>query len=81
VIRCADRDALQEHLAQQEVGTAVHYPTPIHLQGAYHWLNLERGAFPEAERAAEQVLSLPIYPELTDTKVRQIAAHIREWRR
>ena len=80
VIRCPDRDALQEHLAQQEVGTAVHYPTPIHLQGAYRWLELARGSFPEAEQACQQVLSLPIYPELTDTKVRQIAAFIREWR-
>jgi dTDP-4-amino-4,6-dideoxygalactose transaminase len=81
VIRCTDRDALQEHLAEQGVGTAVHYPTPIHLQGAYRWLNLGPGSFRHAERAAEQVLSLPIYPELTDTKVRQVAAHIREWRR
>jgi dTDP-4-amino-4,6-dideoxygalactose transaminase len=81
VIRCTDRDALQEHLAEQGVGTAVHYPTPIHLQGAYRWLNIEPGSFPEAEQAAEQILSLPIYPELTDTKVRQVAAHIRDWRR
>ena len=80
VIRCAERDALQAYLAQREVGTAVHYPTPIHLQGAYRWLDLGPGSFPHAERAAQQVLSLPIYPELTDTKVRQIAAFIREWR-
>ena len=81
VIRCPDRDALQEHLAEQGVGTAVHYTTPIHLQGAYRELHLERGSFPQAEQAAEHILSLPIYPELTDTKVRQIAGHIREWRR
>ena len=80
VIRSTHRDKLQQHLAQQDIGTAVHYPTPIHLQDAYHWLELGRGSFPEAEHAAEQVLSLPIYPELTDTKVRQVAAHIREWR-
>jgi dTDP-4-amino-4,6-dideoxygalactose transaminase len=79
VIRCEDRDALQEHLAERGVGTAIHYPIPIHLQGAYRWLNLGRGSFPIAERCAEQVLSLPIYPELTDAKVRQIAAHIRDW--
>jgi len=79
VIRCEDRDALQEHLTERGVGTAVHYPVPIHLQGAYRWLNLGRGSFPIAERYAEQVLSLPIYPELTDAKVRQVAAHIRDW--
>ena len=81
VIRCTGRETLQQHLEQQGVGTAVHYPTPIHLQGAYGWLNLGRGSFPEAEQAADQVLSLPIYPELTDTKVRQVAAHVRAWRR
>jgi len=79
VIRCEDRDALQHYLTKQGVGTQIHYPTPIHLQGAYRQLNLAPGSFPIAERYAAQVLSLPNYPELTDTKVRQIAAHIRSW--
>ncbi len=79
VIRSKDRDALQKHLAERGVGTAVHYPTPIHLQGAYRGLDLGSGSFPVAERSAEQVLSLPIYPELTDAKVRQVAAHILDW--
>jgi dTDP-4-amino-4,6-dideoxygalactose transaminase len=79
VIRCQDRNALQRYLAEHGVETAIHYPTPIHLQGAYRWLNLHRGAFPIAERYAEEVLSLPIYPELTDTKVREIANHILDW--
>jgi dTDP-4-amino-4,6-dideoxygalactose transaminase len=79
VIRCQDRNGLQNYLAEQGVETAIHYPTPIHLQGAYRWLNLIRGSFPVAERYAEEVLSLPIYPELTDTKVRQIANAIRNW--
>jgi dTDP-4-amino-4,6-dideoxygalactose transaminase len=79
VIRCHDRNALQRHLAEHGVEAAIHYPTPIHLQGAYRWLNLSRGAFPIAECYAEEVLSLPIYPELTDTKVREIANHIVDW--
>jgi dTDP-4-amino-4,6-dideoxygalactose transaminase len=79
VIRCQARDALQKHLAEHGVETAIHYPTPIHLQGAYRWLNLSRGSFPVAERYAEEVLSLPIYPELTENKVRTIASHIRDW--
>jgi dTDP-4-amino-4,6-dideoxygalactose transaminase len=81
VIRTPDRDALQQYLDEQGVGTAIHYPTPIHLQGAYCSLGIAPGSFPEAERAAQQILSLPIYPELTDTKVRRVAAHIRDWRR
>jgi dTDP-4-amino-4,6-dideoxygalactose transaminase len=80
VIRCQDRKGLQRYLAEHGVETAIHYPTPIHLQGAYRWLNLTRGAFPFAERYAEEVLSLPVYPELTDTKVREIANYIRDWR-
>ncbi len=79
VIRCQDRTALQKHLSEQGVETAIHYPVPIHLQGAYRWLNLGPGSFPVAERYAEQVVSLPTYPELTDLKVRQIAAHICNW--
>ena len=79
VVRCSDRSALQAYLTERGVGTAVHYPIPIHLQKAYRQLNLGPGSFPAAEQAAEQVLSLPIYPELTDTKVRQIAACIQDW--
>jgi dTDP-4-amino-4,6-dideoxygalactose transaminase len=79
VIRCAQRDALQKHLADCGVETAIHYPLPIHLQGAYRGLGFGPGSFPIAERCAGQVLSLPIYPELTDAKVRQVAAHILDW--
>jgi dTDP-4-amino-4,6-dideoxygalactose transaminase len=79
VIRCQNREALQKHLARRGVETIIHYPLPIHLQAAYRWLNLGRGSFPIAERYAQQVLSLPIYPELTEAKVRQVAAHILDW--
>jgi len=79
VVRCRNRSTLQEHLAQQGIETAVHYPTPIHLQPAYRGLNLGRGSFPVAERYAQEVLSLPIYPELSDAKVRQVVASIRDW--
>jgi dTDP-4-amino-4,6-dideoxygalactose transaminase len=79
VIRCEQRAALQKHLAERGVETAIHYPLPIHLQGAYRELGYGPGSFPIAERYAGQVLSLPIYPELTDAKVRQVAAHILDW--
>jgi dTDP-4-amino-4,6-dideoxygalactose transaminase len=80
VIRCKDRTKLQKHLSERGVETSIHYPIPIHLQGAYRYLDLGPGSFPVAERTAQQVLSLPIYPELTDAKVRQVAALIRDWR-
>ncbi len=79
VVRSEQREALQGHLADRGVQTAVHYPIPIHLQAAYGWLSLGVGSFPVAERCAREVLSLPIYPELTDAHVRQVAAHIVDW--
>ncbi len=78
VIRATDRDGLQKHLAERDVQTVIHYPTPIHLQPAYRGLGVGPGSFPVAESLAGQVLSLPIYPELTDTKVRDVAHHILE---
>ena len=65
VIRAQDRDELQYDLAQAGIGTGVHYPTPLHLQKAYAWLGYAPGDFPAAERAAAEVLSLPMYPQLT----------------
>ena len=65
VIRVQDRDELQRDLTQAGIGTGVHYPTPLHLQKAYAWLGYAPGDFPVAERAASEVLSLPMYPQLT----------------
>lgn len=79
VVRTPHRDALQQYLADRGIETAIHYPTPIHLQEAYRWLGLGPGSFPVAERLASQLLSLPIYPELTDSKVRRVADAIRDW--
>ena len=73
VVRTPERDALMAHLAAQGVGTLVHYPTPTHLQDAYRGLGLGPGALPQAEAAAREVLSLPMYPELTDAEVAQVA--------
>ena len=79
VVRTPHRDALQKYLADRGIETAIHYPVPIHLQQAYRWLGLGSGSFPVAERLAKQLLSLPIYPELTDSKVRKVAEAIRDW--
>ena len=82
VMRARDRDALRSHLTRSGIGTQVYYPLPLHEQPALAHLGLRRGAFPEAERAAAEVLALPIYPELTpaqvDTVVDAIVAHHRD---
>ena len=79
VVRAARRDALQAHLAARGIATGLHYPVPLHLQPAYRHLHLGRGAFPVAERAAETILSLPMYPELTESQVARVADAIREF--
>jgi dTDP-4-amino-4,6-dideoxygalactose transaminase len=76
VIRSRRRDALQRHLRAHGIGTHIHYPRPVHFQPAYRHLGYPPGAFPEAERACREILSLPLYPELTDAEVRAVAAAI-----
>jgi dTDP-4-amino-4,6-dideoxygalactose transaminase len=72
-LRTKDRDALQGTLHSQGVQTAVHYALPVHLQPAYADIGYSRGAFPGSERAAEEVLSLPIYPEIADAQIERVA--------
>jgi dTDP-4-amino-4,6-dideoxygalactose transaminase len=73
-VRVPDRDGVQRRMAELGVRTTVYYPVPLHLQPMYCDLGYRAGDFPEAERAAREVLSLPIYPELTDTQVDEVVA-------
>lgn len=78
VIRHPRRDALQAALAERGVGTLIHYPIPLHLQPAFASLGGKPGDLPAAEAAAREVLSLPLYPELSDAHARQVAGAVRE---
>jgi dTDP-4-amino-4,6-dideoxygalactose transaminase len=79
VVQSEARDALRAALTEAGVQTGIHYPVPIHLQPAYRSLGHRRGDFPEAERQAERVLSLPIYPELTAEQIARVAEVCREF--
>jgi dTDP-3-amino-3,4,6-trideoxy-alpha-D-glucose transaminase len=72
VVRCVQRDLLREHLGEQGVASAVHYPVPIHRTGAYADLGLEAGSLPVSESAAERICSLPIFPGMTDAELDQV---------
>src|SRR5262249_55620069 len=77
VIEVDNRDQLLEGLRVQGGQAGVHYPVPLHLQPAYRRLGLGAGAFPHAERAAQRVLSLPLYPEITEDQVEQVCQALR----
>jgi dTDP-4-amino-4,6-dideoxygalactose transaminase len=78
-VRTDKRDALMKHLEQRSVGCGIHYPVPIHLQQAYDFLGLGKGTFPVAERCAEELLSLPMFPELTELQVRYVVDQIEQF--
>jgi dTDP-4-amino-4,6-dideoxygalactose transaminase len=71
------RAALQQFLGGQGVETAVYYPVPLHLQPALRLLGYQEGDFPQAELASRQVVSLPMYPELTDQEIRDVITHLQ----
>jgi dTDP-4-amino-4,6-dideoxygalactose transaminase len=79
VVRTSKRDALHAALDKQGVGTGIHYPAPVHLQGAYRGrVALDPAGLGESERASREVLSLPIYPELADESVARVIAAVRQ---
>jgi len=77
-IMSGDRDEIQRRLKESAVSSVVYYPLPLHLQRALSFLGHREGDFPAAERASREVLSLPIYPELEESAIEEIAAAIRK---
>jgi dTDP-4-amino-4,6-dideoxygalactose transaminase len=81
VIRTPQRDALRDHLQSRGIGTLIHYPVPVHLQPAYRGRGaLGVGGLPQTERAAAEVLSLPMFPQLRDEQVERVVDAVMEWK-
>jgi len=76
-----DRSEMMSHLGAKGIGSQVHYPTPVHLQEAYRALQLRPGSFPRAEAAAQQILSLPMFPGLSPNEITRVATEVREFLR
>jgi dTDP-4-amino-4,6-dideoxygalactose transaminase len=78
VVRASGRDALRSALADHGVQSGLHYPVPVHLQPAYADLRRGRGSFPVTELHADELVSLPMYPELSEGHIDYVAATIRK---
>ena len=79
VVRVTDRDRLKQHLDAAGIGTEIYYPVPFHLQKCFASLGYAPGAFPQAERAANDSIALPIYPELTEAQQATVVSEIRRF--
>jgi dTDP-4-amino-4,6-dideoxygalactose transaminase len=78
VVQVDDRDLARKKLAEAGIDAGIHYPVPLHLQPAYRHLEIKRGAFPVTEQAAERVLSLPMYAEMSEAMVEQVAVTLKK---
>lgn len=76
-LRVTNRDGLQSHLKRSQIGSAVYYPLPLHLQPCFSYLGYKPGDMPESERASAEVLSLPVYPELTQSQLDEVIGAVR----
>ena len=79
VLRVPRRDELLGQLRNEGIGTEVYYPVPLHLQGCFAYLGHRAGDFPASERAAQETLAVPVYPELTESQVLHVVAAIRQF--
>jgi len=78
VIKVNNRDKIREKLFERGVATGIHYPVPIHLQPAYDFLGYKKGDLPVAEETANSILSLPMFPELTEEQIKYICSSLME---
>jgi dTDP-4-amino-4,6-dideoxygalactose transaminase len=76
-LRVEQRDALQAHLKERGIGSAVYYPLPLHLQPCFAYLGYREGQCPEAERASREVLSIPVFPELSQSQLEEVVVAVR----
>jgi dTDP-4-amino-4,6-dideoxygalactose transaminase len=79
VVRTADREGLMEHLKKAGIGTGIHYPIPLHLQKAYASMQYSLGDFPVSEKAAAEIVSLPMFPQLRAEQQARVAAEISDF--
>ena len=79
VVRVADREGLQKHLAEAKIDTGIHYPIPLHLQKAYETFGFKKGDFPVTEKVASEILSLPMYPQLQSAAQSRVVQKIQEF--
>lgn len=81
VVRTDDRDGLMAHLKDKGIGTGIHYPIPLHLQKAYASLNYRRGDLPVAEKIAQEIVSLPMYPQVTTEQQKRVVEEVVSFKR
>ena len=79
VVRVQDRETLQAHFAEAGIGSGIHYPIPLHLQKAYEHLGYKKGSFPVTERAAAEIVSLPMFPQMTHEQQISVANRVLEF--
>jgi dTDP-4-amino-4,6-dideoxygalactose transaminase len=79
VVRVQNREGLRKHLADVHIDTGIHYPVPLHLQKAYENLGYNQGDFPVTEKVASEILSLPIYPQLTPAQQLEVVEHLKDF--
>jgi len=77
-VRVPNRDAVKQKLSAAKIGTAIYYPIPLHLQECFAYLNVRKGDLPESEKACEDVLALPVYPELKEEQIKFVAKTLLE---